>query len=126
MNTKETPASKRKKRIQDAKTWLGCLRKGIYPYTLYIQFLRDEVSDGRLTLEDIGTNEQELAELCKTGAAVSAKMWLEHIKKDPSHPRCIHFLTEEIKKGMLTCNALGVTKEELAQLAPMAAAIMPK
>lgn len=124
MNGKKMPISNREKHMKRAKTWLGCLRREEYPYSLYSQFLQDEVKEGRFMLDDIGTNEKELKELHVKGSAVAAKVWLGHIKKDPTHLHCAHFLTEEIKKSALTCSDIGTTMEELSQLAPMAAAIM--
>lgn len=114
--------SNREKRMRGAKRWLGCLRRGEYPYGLYIQLLRDEVKDGLFMLQDIGTSEAELGELCVKGAKVVAKVWLNHIRKDPDHHRCAHFLAGEIRKGGLTHDDLGITKEELSLLAPVAAA----
>lgn len=124
MNKKETPAAKREKHMKDARMWLRCLREGTYPYRLYVQLLREEVKDGRFMLEDIGTSEAELGELCVKGAEVAAKVWLEHIKKDPGHPACTRFLVQEIKRGKLTPADIGTTLEELNTLAPMAAAII--
>lgn len=117
-------SNKNKKCKKNAEIWLKCLRRGEYPYSLYIQLLREEVSDGRFMLEDIGTSEEELAELCKKGATVAARVWLAHVKKDHGLSRCVHFLAGEIRKGGLTPTDIGITMEELTLLAPMAAAVI--
>jgi len=110
--------------MKHAKKWLNCLRRGEYPYGLYMRFLREEVKNGCFFLEDIGTSEKELEELSKKGAAIAAKVWLGHIKEEPGHPRSTRFLAEEIKRGALAPADIGTTIEELTQLAPMAAALM--
>lgn len=118
--------SNREKRMRGAKRWLGCLRRGEYPYGLYIQLLRDEVKDGLFMLQDIGTSEAELGELCVKGAKVVAKVWLSHIRENPGHPACTRFLVQEIKSGGLTPADIGTTVEELIRLAPVAAAIIKR
>lgn len=114
----------REKHMKHAKMWLGCLRRKEYPYSLYLQFLLDDVKEGGFMLEDIGTSEAELAELCKEGSKNAARVWLNHIRRDPNHLRCAHFLAGEIRKGGLTYDDLGVSKEELSLLAPVAAAMI--
>lgn len=122
MEKKGTPISSREKHMKESRKWLGCLRRKEYPYDLYMQFLREEVKAGCFMLEDIGTTEAELLELCKEGSKNAAKVWLNHIRKDPNHPRCAHFLAREIRKGGLAHDDLGISKEELSLLAPVAAA----
>lgn len=124
MEKKRTPISSREKHMKEGRRWLGCLRRKEYPYDLYMQFIHEEIKAGCFMLEDIGTSEAELEELCKEGSKRAAKVWLNHIRKDPNHPRCAHFLAGEIKKGGLTHDDLGITKEELFLLAPIAAAMI--
>lgn len=116
----------RERRIKHVKMWLGCLRRHEYPYTLYLQFLREEVKEGLFLLEDIGTNEAELHALCKKGSEVSARVWLEHIRKDPDNSRSVQFLAQEIRRGGLTHTQLGITWDELMNLPVMAAAAIIK
>ena len=56
-----------KLRVKGAKTaaekWLGYLRKGTDMYESFIGYLHREVGRGKLSLADIGTSEEELAEL---------------------------------------------------------------
>ena len=47
----------------EAQKWLGYLRNGTDMYEDYIDYLRSEVKKGGLTLQDIGTSEEELKEL---------------------------------------------------------------
>jgi len=46
--------------MQEAQKWLKYLRSGTYQHDSSLEYLREEVQKGGLTLEDIGTSEEEL------------------------------------------------------------------
>ena len=46
-----------------AVEWLGFLRDGTSQYDSFIGYVRKELEKGKLSLADIGTSEEELAEL---------------------------------------------------------------
>ena len=47
--------------VTEAHKWLGYLRSGTDQYDSFIGYVREEARKGNLTLEDVGTSEDELA-----------------------------------------------------------------
>lgn len=109
----------KQKQKQEAMKWLGYLRGDINEYNKdCLQFLREEIADGGLTLEDIGTSEKELEEFRIKIHRFSAKKYLEYLRDGTEqYKNYLQFLREEIAEGGLTLEDIGTSEEELSRLA---------
>lgn len=102
-----------------AKRWLRYLREGDEHYEMSLDFLKDNLEDGGLSLEDIGTSEEELEELRIVGIKLSAKKWLgyarENLEKGEDTTHWLRSLLREMKKGELKPEDIGTSEEELGK-----------
>ncbi len=93
------------------------LRSGTWHYEMYLDKLRREVRKGGLTLEDIGTTEEELEKLRVRGCKIAAEEWLWDLRFGTEHyEMCLDKLRRELRKGGLTLKDIGTTEEELEKL----------
>lgn len=98
----------------NAVEFLKVLRQGTDDYESMLRYLRREARKGGFSLPDIGTSEDELAELRKRGCITRARMWLNAIRGGVGDPRVlVDFIREEINKGNLTYANIGTNEEEL-------------
>jgi hypothetical protein len=103
--------------IIEAREWLELLRAGTGHYEEFIHFIRES----RLPLEEIGTTEQELADLHIKGCKIEAERLLDILRGSRRHStrtRCYNELREKIASGFLSFEEIGTSKEELARLRP--------
>jgi len=100
--------------ISEARRYLDYLRKGSDQYDTYIRYVREEVRKGGFTLEDIGTSEEELEELRVMGCKVSARKYLDYLRKgSDQYDTYIRYVREEVRKGGFTLEDIGTSEEEL-------------
>ncbi len=97
------------------KTWLSTLRNGTIDYTSYIYYLHQEMRTGKISFEEIGTTEEEIEELKKKGSVLLAKRLIEHIQLS-KEKEFVYLLKEEMEKGYFSCNDIGITEEDLANI----------
>ncbi|MEX0918619.1 MAG: hypothetical protein WDZ85_01490, partial [Candidatus Paceibacterota bacterium] len=77
---------------------------------------------GNLSLADIGTSEEELAELWVKGCTTKAHKWLGHLRNGTDqYDSFIGYVREEARKGNLSLADIGTSEEELASFAKVPA-----
>ncbi len=71
---------------------------------------------GALTLEDVGTNEEEMSGFEKLRFVAYGKWWLASLRegKAPDPNYLISLIRRELKGGKFTLEDIGTTEEELA------------
>ena len=108
----------KKRYINEALKWLIYLRMGNDRCNSMIDSIRDIVREGKLSLTDIGTSEEELEQLRVKGCKVAALKWLGFLRNITGHHNSfVAFLREEVHNGSLSLADLGTSEEELASLA---------
>jgi len=111
-----------------ASNALTKLRSGTKDYEMWLKHLRHVVKEGRFTLKDVGTTEEELEELRIKGCLERAKMWLGHLNGERPNeplgelaknirPKLPGLIEDELRVGGLTFGDLGVTREEIELMA---------
>jgi uncharacterized membrane protein len=100
---------------KEAQEWLGFLRNGTSEYDPLIGYVREEAAKGNLSLADIGTSEEELAQLRVKGCMTAAQEWLGFLRNGASdYDLLIEYVREEATKGNLSLADIGTSEEELA------------
>jgi hypothetical protein len=101
----------------EARRWLEYLRSGTGHYDTFLKYLREEVQRGGLTLEDVGTSEEELEQLRIKYFKANAQYWLEYLRSGTGHyDLSLKYLREEVQKGGLTLEDIGTSEKELEEL----------
>ena len=90
---------------------------GGYRYKKCLKHLRMVVRKSGLTLEDIGTSEEELETLRVKGCKELAERHLKRLREGIyNHESELQYLSREVKKGGLTLKDIVTSKEELEKL----------
>ncbi|MBU0722145.1 hypothetical protein KKA93_01655 [Patescibacteria group bacterium] len=109
---------------KEARKWLKHFRSGTDHYGSFLdgsflEYLREEVQKGGLTLEDIETSEEELEELRVRSCKALAQEWLKHLRfRTDYYDSFLEYLREEVQKGGLTLEDIETSEEELEELRP--------
>lgn len=97
-----------------AHKFLRQLRKGSVHYATLIAGLREEVTKGNLSLEVVGTTEEELSEIEKKSRVLAAQEYLKLLRAGTCRPSMsIQLLFKELEKGKLTLHDVGTSEEEI-------------
>ena len=100
--------------ILNAHKLLALLRDGTSMYESFICYVREEAKNGNLTLEQVGTSEEELAQLKVKGCKTAAHKWLVLLRDgNIQYESYIYYVREEAKNGKLTLEQVGTSEEEL-------------
>ena len=103
-----------------AQELLESLRSGIDRYESFLKCLRKEVQKGGLTLEDIGTSEEELEELRVKNCKALAQECLDFLRSGAdNYESFLEYLRKEVQKGGFTLEDIGTSEEELEELRPV-------
>ena len=98
-----------------AAMYLGYLRKGTTQYDSFISYLRREVQNGGFSLADIGTSEEEIAELRIKGCKTYALHFLALLRNGTTqYDSFISYLRREVQNGGFSLAAIGTSEGELA------------
>jgi hypothetical protein len=82
-----------------------------------LRWLRRNLQNGGLTLEDIGTSEKELRQLRVEGCKIAAKLWLNALRREPDqYDNHLRWLRRNLQNGGLTLEDIGTSEKELRQL----------
>jgi len=102
-----------------AQRWLDHLRNETVNYEYCLDCLRKEIAKGVITLEDIGTSEEELGELWVKCCKFSAQCCLEDLRYGTvEYEACLNHLREAVAKGVITLEDIGTSEEEIASFVP--------
>lgn len=105
--------------LKSAQEWLTYLRRGTGEYRSFLECFRREVRKGSLSLEKLGTSEEELECLRVLGCKTAAIQWLECIRRGTKqYESCLEYLRRELKAGGLSLADIDTSEEELARSAP--------
>ena len=112
--------SKKEEALQMAKFWLEDLRRGGGAPDIMLKYFRKALKEAGCTVEDIGTSEQELAQLLLKGFKDEARKHLDVLRKGKLRPKmreifviCIH---RAVAKAGCTLEDVGTNEEELQKL----------
>ncbi|GEM_PF-3395354 len=98
-----------------SEAWLETLREGTVNYTNYVSHLYQEMDTGKISLEDLGTSEEEIRGLIKKGSLLYAKSLISRIKEG-EEKKLILLLGEEAKKGYFSADDIGISEKELRDI----------
>ncbi|MDD4062374.1 MAG: hypothetical protein PHV25_01145 [Candidatus Pacebacteria bacterium] len=100
-----------------ARECLNILRQGTEYYDINLRYLRSDVEDGKFSLGDIETTEEELEELRIRCARSLAHRYLELLRLEIPEPEFyFKFLNLGVENGDFTLGDIGTTEEELEEL----------
>jgi hypothetical protein len=103
--------------VEEARMCLNELRKGSCNYRIFLMHLRNQLTRGGITLEDIGSSDVEIEELRLLGCKVAAVEWLRYLRSGAKmYNLSITCLYEELSQSGLTPEDIGSTDEEISQL----------
>ena len=86
-------------------------------YDLWIDFLQGELTNGKLSLCDVGITNEKLEELRISGCKLSAQKCLNSVRKDPSkYYPMLEFMLEDLEEGNLSLSDIDTDKEEIERL----------
>lgn len=111
----------REKARKTAEGLLGLLRQGTEFYDPFLDRLRWAIREGRLTLSDIGSSEEELGELRKKGIIIAARKSLERLRSGEPQDENDRFvllkgIDTELRRGRFTYSEIGTNEDELIGL----------
>ncbi len=94
------------------------LRVGTLGADISINSLRRILKESGLTLEDIGTSEDEIKQLYVKGLKLEAASWLKHLRTATGDSRndILFYMRETLKGGGLTLEDIGTSEDEIAKL----------
>lgn len=107
--------------IAGAEHWLNVARKRERKncVDLEVEAIREYVSKAGITLESIGTSEQELEPFFRESCVVQAKKWL-NVARERARKNCIDSEIELVReyagKAGVTLESIGISEQELEQL----------
>ena len=99
--------------IGQAEYWLNSARGE--PALFKIDFIRDHIRGANISLEDIGTSNQEIVVLVRAAHLHSATFWLASAREEPKLYK-INFIMEHAVSGRLPLEKIGTSPEELKAL----------
>lgn len=109
-------ASKLHEDRTEAQVWLSKLRAGEFDYEWYLRKIKEKVETGELTLEFLGTSEEELEKLRVLGAKTAAKLYLQRLATGTElYELTLKQLRQELEKGGLTVSDIETTDAELEE-----------
>ncbi|MCK5416384.1 hypothetical protein KAI92_03085 [Candidatus Parcubacteria bacterium] len=82
----------------------------------HVGYIRKYVEKANITIEDIGTSEEKIASLLKTGYTAYARMWLKLIQENANQYSIefkINYLRQYAELAGVTIEQLGITEQEL-------------
>lgn len=96
---------------------LKSLRVGTSHYKSFIKRLKEELKQGGLTLEDVGSSEEEIERLRILGCRTTAQSHLNRLRLGSVlYENYLKKLLLELRKGKLALELIGTSVEELEQL----------
>jgi hypothetical protein len=102
---------------QQATYKLDNLRRGTSNYGGELRALRQQLTNGGLTLADIGTSEEELEQLRVLGCKTVATNHLNNLRRGSSSLDYeLRGLRQQLTNGGLTLADIGTSEEELESL----------
>ncbi len=107
-------ASKLHESKMEAQAWLAKLRAGEFDYEWYLRKIKEKVETGELSLEFLGTSEEELEKLRVLGCKTAAKLYLERLAAGTElYELSLKQIRHELEKGGLTVSDIETTEAEL-------------
>jgi hypothetical protein len=103
----------------EAQKWLGLARGSLRDKTVAVGYVYQHAHQAGATLEDLGTSEEELANMRKVGHRQEAAFWLNLARErccEEDVTSLIGYLREHASKAGITLADLGTSEEELAGL----------
>ena len=115
------PDKKREGDIIEAENWLRLARERAKEGNIeeIVEHLREHASKAGVTLEEIGTSEEELKGLLTEGYTVRAKDWLRLAReraKEQEVEAEVEYLKKYASKAGITLEEIGTSEEELKEL----------
>jgi hypothetical protein len=105
--------------VCNAKSWLTAVRRPSSNSSAWVIYVRKYSQAAGVTLEFLGTNEEELDRLIIAGHLESAREWLRLIRNSSTSSDCAQYVTKYARMAGVTLEFLGTSEEELKQLAKL-------
>lgn len=103
--------------LASASSWLRVLRQTTCKEPEYASYLRADAANAGVTLEELGTSEDELDRLVRNAHANSARRWLGHLRETPDNGESYGgYVRDEVAKAGVTLADIGTSEDELGQL----------
>jgi hypothetical protein len=107
----------------EAKKWLGFARNRNDENESSVGYCREYLVKAGKTLSDIGTSEEELAQLLIDGYVAEAKMWLGFARnRNDESESSVSYCREYVAKAGKTLSDIGTSEEEISALLKSVAA----
>lgn len=105
-----------------AEIWLKQLRRAdLTDYDSALCSLNEKLSEGHLTLEDLGTSEYEISKIKKSVHLREGVKILQRLRNQPNrYAEFIVLLRMHLRRGELTLNQIGTSESEIALIRKVA------